>query len=228
MSRLLRNDIGDYVYHVLNRANARVQIFDNTSDYEQFERILEEAVEKYDMRLLAYCIMPNHWHLLLHPKNDGDMSIFMRWLTNTHTRRWHIEKDTVGQGHLYQGRYKSFLCQNDSHFLALARYVERNARKANFVKNAEEWRWSSIWRREHGTPEQKRILAPWPTPQPKNYLMWLNQPQTEDELRAIQRSIEKNVPFGDENWVEKTAIKFGLKQTLRGVGRPKASEINGD
>ena len=92
MSRLLRNDVGDYVYHVLNRANARVQIFDNNNDYEQFEHILDEAVEKYDMRLLAYCIMPNHWHLLLHPKNDGDMSVFMRWLTNTHTRRWHIEK----------------------------------------------------------------------------------------------------------------------------------------
>ncbi len=67
------------------------------------------------MRLLAYCIMPNHWHLLLQPKVDGDLQKFMSWLSNTHTRRWHVAKNTVGQGHLYQGRYKSFICEQDQH-----------------------------------------------------------------------------------------------------------------
>ena len=136
MPRVARTDIGGYAYHVINRSNSRVQIFDNDKDYQQFENILEEAVEKYDMRLISYCIMPNHWHLVLHPKDDGDMGLFIGWLTNTHTRRWHTEKNTVGQGHLYQGRYKSFICQNDSHFITLVRYVERNAKKANLVKRA--------------------------------------------------------------------------------------------
>ena len=109
MPRSPRTDVANYVYHVLNRANARVQIFDDGEDYEMFELILEEAVQRYDMRLLAYCVMPNHWHLVLHPKQDGNLSSFMGWLTNTHTRRWHTSKNTIGEGHLYQGRYKAFL-----------------------------------------------------------------------------------------------------------------------
>ena len=95
-------------YHVINRANARAHIFDNEKDYIQFKTILEEAVDKFDMRLLAYCVMPNHWHLVLYPKNDGDLSQFMGWLTNTHTRRWHTTKNTIGHGHLYLKKITTF------------------------------------------------------------------------------------------------------------------------
>ena len=221
MPRTERTDVGEYVYHVLNRANARLRIFDSDKDYQLFENILEEAVEKYDMRLLSYCIMPNHWHLVLYPKNDGDLARFMGWVTNTHTRRWHTEKDTIGQGHLYQGRYKSFLCQDDNHFLALARYVERNAKRANLVKKAENWKWSSAWRRENGSTEQKKFLSIWPAPEPRGYLNWLNQAQTEDEEEAIERSITKGNPYGGDNWVDSVVKKFNLGQTLRKAGRPK-------
>ena len=221
MPRIERTDIGEYVYHILNRANARVQIFNSDKDYQLFESVLEEAVEKYDMRLLSYCVMPNHWHLVLYPKNDGDLARFVGWLTNTHTRRWHTEKGTIGQGHLYQGRYKSFLCQDDNHFLTLVRYVERNARRANLVKISENWRWSSAWRRENGTAKQKKFLSTWPVPKPKNYSKWLNQAQTEDEEEAIKRSIVKSNPFGGNSWVDSVVKRFSLEQTLRKVGRPK-------
>ena len=221
MPRIARIDIGNHVYHVLNRANVSMQIFDADDDYKQFESILKDAVETYSMRLLAYCIMPNHWHLVLYPKHDGDMRLFMGWLTNTHTRRWHTEKDTVGQGHLYQGRYKSFLCQEDRHFLTLVRYVERNAKKANLVKKAEHWRWSSAWRREYGNHEQKKLLSVWPVDIPIGYSDWLNQPQTQEEEEALERSIAKDVPFGGEGWVEEIVKKFRLEQTLRNGGRPK-------
>lgn len=103
MLRVGRVDVGGEVYHILNRANARVQIFENDTDYQQFELILEEAVDKFGMRLLAYCIMPNHWHLVLYPRGNGDMQQFMSWLTNTHTRRWHVAKETVGQGTCIKG-----------------------------------------------------------------------------------------------------------------------------
>ena len=222
MPRVGRTDIGGYIYHVLNRANARVQIFDINKDYQLFENTLKEAVEKYDMRLLSFCLMPNHWHLVLYPKNDGDLARFMGWLTNTHTRRWHIEKGTIGQGHLYQGRYKSFLCQDDNHFLALVRYVERNAKRANLVKRAENWKSSSIWRRENGTAKQKKLLSTWPVSKPKDYLNWLNQAQTEDEEGAIKRSIVKGNPYGGESWTDNIVKRFGLEQTLRRVGRPRA------
>lgn len=221
MPRACRTDIGEYVYHIINRANARVQIFNSDKGYQLFENILEEAVERYDMRLLSYCIMPNHWHLVLYPKNDGDLAQFMGWLTNTHTRRWHAEKGTIGQGHLYQGRYKSFLCQADTHFLALVRYVERNAKRANLVKKAENWKWSSVWRRENGTTKQKEFLSNWPVHASKDYLNRLNQAQTESEEEAINRSIIKGNPYGDSGWVSGVVKKFNLEQTLRKVGRPR-------
>ena len=221
MPRINRVDIGGEVYHVLNRANARVQIFDNKDDYQQFETILEEAVEKFSMRLLAYCIMPNHFHLVLHPKADGDMGEFMSWLTNTHTRRWHVSKNTVGQGHLYQGRYKSFVCEQDQHLLTVLRYVERNAKKANLVRKAEDWQWSSVWRRHKGKQEQQDLLSPWPTKVPNNYLELLNKPLTTSEDEALERSEEKSIPFGNDTWVARIVKKYNIEQVLRGVGRPK-------
>lgn len=211
MPRTTRTDVGGEIYHILNRANARVQIFDNKGDYQLFENILEEAIEKFDMRLLAYCIMPNHFHLVLYPKRDGDLSLFMGWLSNTHTRRWHTQKGTVGQGHLYQGRYKSFICQKDNHFLALVLYVERNARKANLCKLSENWEWSSLYRREKGSKEKKKFLTEWPIHIPKNYLSLVNQNQNSEEEDVIEGSIIKGNPYGNNDWVEKVVKKFGLE-----------------
>ena len=221
MPRAPRTDVGGYVYHVLNRANARVQVFDDDKDYQLFELILEDAVRRYGMRLLAYCVMPNHWHLVLHPKHDGDLSGFMGWLTNTHTRRWHVSKNTVGEGHLYQGRYKSFICQKDNHFLTLVRYVERNAKQANLVKRAENWQWSSVWRRQYGSSKQKKILSAWPLDPPRSYLAWLNKPQIEKEEQAIELVTQKGSPFGEERWMSRIVKKYHLESTLRFPGRPK-------
>ncbi len=221
MPRIGRISIANYVYHVLNRANARVQIFDDENDYLQFENILKEAVERFNMRLLAYCIMPNHWHLVVYPRNDKDLSLFMSWITNTHTRRWHTTKKMIGHGHLYQGRYKSFICQTDDHFLILVRYVERNAKRARLVQKAEDWRWSSIWTRENGTDEQQKFLSEWPIQIPNDYLNYVNESETSENLDVIRRSVIKNIPFGSETWLEKIVKKFKLGQTLRGVGRPK-------
>ena len=90
---------GGLIYHVLYRANARLAIFDNDDDYAAFERVLQQAVARFDMRLLIYGLMPDHFHLLLWPRGDGDLSTFMRWLTMTHTQRWHAHHGTAGTGH---------------------------------------------------------------------------------------------------------------------------------
>jgi len=218
MPRTPRIDIADHVYHVLNRANGRLPIFESDKDYLQFESILTDAVDFFDMRLLSYCLMPNHWHLVLYPRKDGDLARFMSWLTNTHTRRWHTENQTIGEGHLYQGRYKSFLCQDDDHFITLVRYVERNAKKANLIQNAEDWRWSSVWRREKGNLSQKKILSDWLVTIPDNYLNFLNQSQTAEEEEAIARSILKSDHFGSLDWSEELSNKLNLKQINRKGG----------
>src|SRR3990170_2335011 len=150
MPRIHRIDIRDTVYHVINRSNARIQIFNTDEDYYLFERVLEEANERFNMRILSYCVMPNHWHLVLYPRQDGDLRKFMGWLSMTHTQRWHSSHKTTGSGHLYQGRYKSFLVKTSEYLIQLFRYVERNPLRAKLVKNAEDWKWSSLRRREQG------------------------------------------------------------------------------
>jgi putative transposase len=111
MGRSLRASLGGYVYPVLNRGNGRVTVFHKDSDYEAFERILAEALAHVPgMRLVAYCLLPNHWHLVLWPRADGALSDFGHWLTLTltHTQRWHAHYHSMGTGNLYQGRFKSF------------------------------------------------------------------------------------------------------------------------
>ena len=126
MARPPRAAEGGLIYHALNRANARLRIFDEEADYAAFVKVLAEVVTRTGMRLLAYCVMPNHFHLVVWPVGDGDLSRFMRLLTLTHTQRWHAHRRSAGTGHLYQGRFKSFPVQGDGHFSTVCRYVERN------------------------------------------------------------------------------------------------------
>ena len=221
MGRALRTDIGGHVYHVLNRANARVTIFEKKSDYELFEDVLTAAKERFNMRILAFVIMPNRWHLVLQPHKDGDLAKFVNWLTLTHTQRYHAIHKSIGHGHLYQGRYKSFLCEEDSHFIQLVRYVERNPLRAGLVERAEDWRWGSAWIRENGSAEQKKLLSEWPVPMPARYSTLLNDPQSEDEVDAMRRSVARGNPYGSDAWSADMIDKFNLEATIRARGRPK-------
>jgi putative transposase len=222
MGRPLRVAPGGYVYHVLNRANARLPLFHKDGDYQAFERVLLEALEHVPgMRLLAYCILPNHWHLVVWPRQHGELSDFGHWLTLTHTQRWHAHYHKVGAGHLYQGRFKSFLVDTDDHFLSVCRYVERNALRAGLVAQAEQWRWGSLWQWQQGAGPLRQALADWPLPRPTHWVREVNRVQTEAELEALRRSVQRGQPYGDESWVVAMAARLGLGTTLRPRGRPR-------
>jgi putative transposase len=221
MGRALRTTAGGLVYHVLNRANARMRIFEKRGDYAAFERILDEAVERAGMRLLAYCVMPNHWHLVLWPRNDGDLSTFVGWLTLTHTQRWHAHRHSVGSGHVYQGRFKSFVVESDEHLWTVCRYVERNALRAELCQQAEDWQWSSVWRRESGSPDSRGVLSEWPIERPQDWLRRLNRAEHPRELEAVRRCINRGQPYGSAPWVERIAAEFGLESAFRPRGRPR-------
>jgi putative transposase len=221
MGRPLRAADGGYVYHVLNRANARLSIFESDGDYQAFENILAQAVERTDTRLLAYCLMPNHWHLLVWPRMDGELSRFIGWLTLTHTQRWHAHRHAIGSGHLYQGRFKSFPIQQDEHFYSVARYVERNAMRANLVRRAELWPYGSLYRWLRGTADDRALLTAWPLPRKASWVDHVNEPLTELELAAIRRSVNRGAPLGDASWVERAVRRLNLQSTLRPRGRPK-------
>jgi len=207
------------VYHVLNRAVKPLVLFSSDWDYAAFETLFREAKKKADVRLFDYCLMPNHWHLILCPQRDGELSRFMHWLTVTHVQRSHAFHDTSGNGALYQGRFKAIPVQTDRHFLIVCRYVERNPLRANLVPDAAHWRWSGLWKR------RKRrhfgLLDPWPVPQPSDWDRFVNEPHNEQELAALRDAVRRGYPIGDECWRERTARDLHLESAMRRPGRPK-------
>ena len=150
MPRRLRHAAGGFVYHVLNRAVGRFKLFPKATDFDAFVRVLSEAHDRLPIRLLDYCILSNHWHLVLWPRKDGDLSEFMRWLTVTHAQRRHACRHTQGTGPVNQARFKSFPIAGDDHVFTVLRYVKRNPVRAGLVSSAATWRWSNMGQREFG------------------------------------------------------------------------------
>jgi putative transposase len=212
------------VYHVLNRGVGRRTLFEKEDDYLAFQRILDETLRIRPMRICAYCLMPNHWHFVLWPEQDGDLSRFMQQMTNTHVKRWKRHFNETGYGPLYQGRFKAFPIQADDHFYQVVRYVERNALRANLVQTAEEWPWSSFAQRSRDDETvpmlRKTIRGDWPLARPSDWNSIVNLPQTEAELIALRRCVNRGRPFGDSEWTSETANQLGLESTLRRRGRP--------
>ena len=221
MPRTPRADEAGGLYHALNRGNSRAAIFRKEADYEAFERILSEGLARYPVQLFCYQLMPNHWHLVLRPTQDGEMSRFLRWVTATHTMRYHAHYHTSGTGHVYQGRFKSFPIQDDAHFLTVCRYVERNALRAERTARAEDWRWGSLWRWQQSIEPVPALLSPWPIPRSPHWLARVNEPLTDRELIALRRSAQRGSPFGDSAWIESTAQRLGLAPTINPRGRPQ-------
>lgn len=213
------------VYHVLNRANGRATLFRKPADYDAFLKVVEEAQQRLPLRVLAFCVMSNHWHFLVWPEpgRGKNVSEFFRWLTVTHTQRWHAHRGTAGTGHLYQGRFKSFPVAGDEHFYTVVRYVERNALRSGIVAKAEDWRFSSLWR-YYRDPEKRNLISQWPVPRPTARLKLVNQPQTESEEAAVRRSLLRSRPFGSEEWTRAKISALGLQWTIRPRGRPRKSE----
>lgn len=221
MGRAPRVDLGEYIYHVINRANGRQTIFRKAEDYKHFELLLKEAAERTKVRILAYTLMPNHWHLLLYPRKNGDVSAFMQWLTLTHTQQYHAKTRTIGYGHLYQGRYKAFIVEKDSYFLTVIKYIERNPVRAKLSRTVEAWKWGSGYRRLAGTEKERNLLSESPVDLPKNYELWVNTPESNKELESLRMSVNKGTPFGTIQWIKRMVERFALELTVRSPGRPK-------
>ena len=225
MPRQARSAPGGLVYHVINRVNGRGRLFGKEADYAAFEKVMAEALARTPTRVLGWCLMPNHWHLVVWPKEDGELSAFVRWLTHTHSQRWHAHRHSAGRGHVYQGRFKSFPIERDEHLLAVLRYVERNALRAKLVKRAQDWRWASLWVRQHGPAELRQLLSPWPMETPGDWVDRVNIAHTADELEALRRAVARSSPYGSPRWVQQTAKKLNLQWTLRPRGRPRVRPI---
>ena len=215
MPRTARASQGGYCYHVMNRGNGRRTVFHKDGDFDAFRNLQGEAAARTDMRLLAYCLMPNHFHLALWPRRDGDLSDYMMWLLTAHVRRYHQHYHS--SGHVWQGRFRAFPIEEDDHLLTVLRYIERNPVRAGPVERAQDGLWSSAATINVGQP----TLDLGPVIRPEHWLDHVNMPQTEAEFERLREHLRRNRPYGHPPWMEQTVKRLGLEASLRPRGRPK-------
>ena len=221
MPRVARNLADEQVYHIINRGNRREAIFHDHYDYEKFLKLLLEVKEKYSIKCYAYCLMPNHYHLVLYTPIGENLSLSMHYINSSYVR--YYNKKYQLSGHLWQGRYKSFIVQKESYLLTLLRYVEANPLRARIVKDCIDFKYSSAYSRvkNEGNP----LLNDVPIILPTNWHSYINESEKQIDLDHIRNSIERQVPLGDENWQYMICKRYGLESTLRPRGRPKKDTL---
>lgn len=184
MARAERRLTAGGIHHVHNRGALRRALLASEVERRLFLGALHDALGRHPVELLAWCLMPNHWHLLLRSRDAAALPSFMRWLTLAHSRRWQALHDETGIGTLYQGRYRSHPVESDDHLLTVVRYIERNPVRAGLVARAVDWPWSSVRERLSGCGG---LLAPLPLALPRDWPTWLDRPETPAEI-AVARA----------------------------------------
>ena len=212
---------GQLVYHVLNRAVQGTIIFQHPNDYTEFLGLLREAADRFAVRILAYAVMPNHWHLVLWPTTDDGLSSLMHWLTARHAQLWRDWRGSRGRGAVYQGRFKAIAVQSDGHLLRLCRYVERNPLRARLVARAQDWPWSSA--SVSAQAPDRPALSKWPVQKPADWASYVNDAEFDPWLAEIRRAVRRNEHLGDETWRDAALRRLGWRSG-RGPGRPRKKE----
>lgn len=218
MPRITRNLADGYIYHVLNRGNGKQAVFRKDQDYRVFLELMGEAKERQSgVSLLAYCLMVNHFHFVLQPAQGEELSKWMQWLMTTYVRRYHLHYET--SGHVWQGRYKSFVVQDDPHLLTVLRYVEGNPVRAGLVASAADWQWSS--HRERIGQRARFLVDDVPVELPQDWGKYVDEPLTDRELDRLRTSVTRQAPYGSPQWQRKAVEELRLESTLRPPYRPK-------
>jgi putative transposase len=225
MPRPLRPIDDGLIYHVLNRSNNRQTVFHKDEDFAAFLQALAELKERKPFALYGYCLMSNHFHLLLRPRG-ASISRIMQSVTVSHTQRYH--RHYQSGGHVWQGRFKSPVVQNDEHLLCVLRYIEANPLRAGLVRRAGDYPWSSFG--VHGLGAASELvdplvtyenIAPYAKVRQRHWAAMVHEPLDEATLARIRRSAATGLPFGRERWVERLATRLDLDLTIRPRGRPR-------
>ncbi|MGB7055572.1 MAG: transposase [bacterium] len=217
MPRVARGLVDGFTYHVLNRGNGKQIVFHKDKDYAAFVTLMQEATIRIPISLYAYCLMPNHFHMVVMPHGGETLSVWMQWLMTSHVRRYHGHYGT--SGHIWQGRFKSFIVKQDDHLLNVLRYVEANPVRAGMVTSAKNWQWSSHRLRIEGI--QSSLLSALPVELPDNWVSLVNESFTQKDLEMLRKSVGRQTPYGDLLWQAEICGKLGLESTIRPRGRPE-------
>ena len=229
MPRPLRPIADGLIYHVINRGNGCQPVFFGEGDYLAFLQAIADVKERKPFDLFGYCLMSNHIHLLLRPK-ESNVSRIVQSLLVSHTQRYHRCHKTGG--HVWQGRFKSPVVQDGDHLLCVLRYIETNPVRAKMVSAADGYRWSSY--AAHGLGKADELLDPldeyeamaaYPAVRCRRWKAYVHQTPSEAESASIRRSNETGLPFGKSNWVNRLAKQLNLNLTIRPRGRPKKQVV---
>ena len=226
MARRPRVQDDGQVYHAHNWGNNRATVFADDDDHLAFLRALADTKERRPFRLFGYCLMADHFHLLLRPDPGQSISRIVQSLTVTHT--WRSHKRHQSSGHVWQGRFRSAMVQQDEHLLVVLRYIEANPLRAGVVADLAEYRWSSFaapwaWpRRSHVEPVPAwDELGRTPGERRRRWRAKLHRVQPEAELSAVRQSLRSARPLGAADWTERIAKRLGINLNPRPRGRPR-------
>jgi putative transposase len=183
-----RNLPAGCIVHVVNRGNDKRLLFERARDFEEFLRLVAWAMAMCPVRIVAYCIMSNHWHFVFWVEVEWDVSAFLHRLTTTHAKRWRRRTNSVGHGHVYQDRFKASTIFNERYYYNCVRYVEQNALTASLVDSAADWRWSSLAER---AGNGRGILSPDPLGLPIGWIDLVNQPLPDRDAEEIRKSLKR-------------------------------------
>ena len=195
------------VLHVLSRAARRARLFSTPADYDDFERILVEVQAIIRPRILAFCLMPTHWHLVVWPREPEELSTFMHRVTGTHARRVHANRGTTGTGPLYQGRYKGFLIQSETTTPGRAGTWSETPFVPTSCVGPRTGAEEASGTGSKGTGGPLALPARWTE--------LVNEPHAPEELEALRRSVQRGTPYGSDSWVLATKTGSG---TVSGTG----------
>ena len=224
MPRINRGALERGFFHVLNRGNHRQQLFAKAEEYGAFLELLAHSSEHLPVKLWGYCLMPNHWHLVVEVERMEDLSKWVHGVCNRHVRKHHQQNPRQGGGHIYQGRYKSFPIEDEIYLYTVLRYVEANPLRARLVTRAEDWAWSSLSKKPifDGLIEIARPkLATWK--RDAHWLEEVNLGQSAEQLHTMRTCVLRGQPLGSESWLN-TLTQGDLASTIRPRGRPRKAK----
>ena len=224
MPRTARSIAAGVCYHVINRGNNRETVFREPREFDAFLELMNRAQARLHIDVLAVCLMPNHFHMVVRPAAAGDLAEWFHWLLTSHA--WRHHQKCGSSGRIWTGRFKAFPVQDDGYLRTVIRYVERNALRANLVARAESWPWGSLRWRLARTP--RFLLSSSPGTLSFGWRDFVNEPQTATELAQLRLCVNRGRPYGELGWVQQTAETLGLSHTLRGPGRPRRQAVQGD
>jgi putative transposase len=199
MARLARVVAPGIPHHVIQRGNRRQKTFFNEDDYRFYLKLMAQWCETYQVEAWAYCLMPNHVHLILVPQTKEGLSLAIGEAHRRYTRRINFREDW--RGHLWQGRFSSFI-MGDSHLLACVRYVELNPVRAGLVKAPENWPWSSAGPHINGRDDILVKTGPLQQLIKKDWKTFLCGTVQEPEMALFRKHERTGRPLGDDGFIK--------------------------